>query len=491
MCYVNKNMSLSNLTINQVKHGLGNKDFSCVELASYYLKRIEDNQDLNAYITVTADKALKQAKEIDQKLKSGEILGPLEGVPISIKDIILTQGIKTTAGSKILADYIAPYDATVIKKLKEAGVIILGKANCDEFAMGASNETSAFGPVLNPWDKKRVPGGSSGGPAASVAADLCTFSLGTDTGGSVRQPASLCGITGLKPTYGRVSRYGLVAMTSSLDQAGPITHSAEEAAQILEVIAGADSYDATTVKKEVEPYSVKLKDSVKDLKIGVPKEYFMSGLEPDVEKKVKEAIKEFEKLGAKIKEVSLPLTEYSLAVYYIILPAEVSSNLARYDGIRYGVPSQIARTLEEYYQNSRADGFGAEVKRRIIIGTYVLSAGYQEAYYKQARKVQKLIQNEYQKAFKEVDALITPTAPTTAFKLGEKINDPLTMYLSDIYTVSANIAGLCGLSIPCGFDKANLPIGLQLMGAPFCESVILKLGYHYQQVTGWHSQHPG
>lgn len=484
-------MSLSYLTINQVKQGLRNKDFSCQELVSYYLKRIEANQELNAYITVTDKQALKQAKVVDQKIKSGEQLKLLEGVPGSIKDIILTQGIKTTAGSKILANYIAPYDATVVKKLKELGVIILGKNNCDEFAMGASNENSAFGPVLNPWDKSRVPGGSSGGSAVAVAADLCTFSVGTDTGGSIRQPAALAGVVGLKPTYGQVSRYGLIAMTSSLDQAGPFTRTVEEAAQIFKIITSYNSHDATTITQRAKDYSPNLKDSIKDLKLGVAKEYFMKGIDPDVKNKVKEAIKEFEQLGVQVKEVSLPLTEYSLAVYYIIMPAEVSSNLARYDGIRYGQSSQVAKTLEELYQNSRADGFGAEVKRRIMIGTYVLSAGYQEAYYKQARRVQRLIQSEYQKIFKEVDALVTPTTPTPAFRLGEKLTDPLTMYLSDIYTVAANIAGLCGLSIPCGFSKEGLPIGLQLLGGPFTESTILKLGYHYQQVTKWHEKHPG
>jgi len=480
-------MSLSYLTINQVKEGLKNKDFSCVELVNYYLKRIEKNRDLNAYITMTAKEALKQAKIVDKKLKAKEPLKKLEGVPIAIKDIILTKGIKTTAGSKILAEYLPAYEATVVSRLKEAGVIILGKTNCDEFAMGSSNENSAFGPVLNPWDKGRVPGGSSGGSAAAVAADLCVFSLGTDTGGSIRQPAALCGLTGLKPTYGRVSRFGLIAMTSSLDQAGPIAKTAEEAAQILEIIAGIDPHDATTAPAMVEDYSALINQPIKNLKLGVPKEYFLSGMALEVEKSVKSAVKEFEKLGVKVKEVSLPLTKFSLAVYYIILPAEVSSNLARYDGLRFGEADKTAKSLDEHYKKTRASGFGVEVKRRVMIGTYVLSAGFKEAYYQQ---VQQLIKKEYQEVFKKVDALITPTAPTTAFCLNEKFNNPLTMYLSDIYTVSANVAGLCGISLPAGFSEEQLPIGLQLLGAPFSEATILRLAYHYQQVTDWHTRHP-
>jgi len=479
-------MSLSNLTIGQIQQGLKTKNFSAVELVNYYLKRIEDQKDLNAFITVLSEKALMEAKKVDQKIQSNQTLKKLEGVPISIKDIILTKGIKTTGSSRILENYYAPYDATVVKLLKAEGAIILGKTNCDEFAMGASNENSAYGAVKNPWDKTRVPGGSSGGSAVSVAADMCSFSIGTDTGGSIRQPAAFCGVTGLKPTYGRVSRYGLMAMTSSLDQAGSFTKTAYDAALILEILSQTDNHDATQIKQDVEVYTEKINQPIKDLTLGVPQEYFAKGLDKEIGDKIQESIKEFKKLGVKIKKVSLPHTEYSLAVYYIILPAEVSSNLARYDGIRYGSSDKVAKNLDELYSLTRARGFGAEVKRRIMIGTFVLSAGYQEAYYKQALKIQKVIQNEYKNIFREVDALITPTAPTTAFKLGEKANDPLTMYLSDIYTVSANIAGLCGLSIPCGLTQDNLPVGLQLLGAPFKESTILKLAHHFQQVTDWH-----
>ena len=483
-------MSLEYLTIAQVKQGLRNKDFSCRELVSHYFKKIEDQSDLNSFISLATEEALAAAEEVDQKLGRGEELFNLEGVPISIKDIILTKGLKATAGSKILANYTAPYDATIAKRLKAEGAIILGKTNCDEFAMGSSNETSAFGPALNPWDKTKVPGGSSGGSAVAVAADQCTFSLGTDTAGSIRQPAALCGVVGLKPTYGRVSRYGLIAMTSSLDQAGPITRSVEDAALVLKAIAGRDANDVTSSAKAVDDYLVFLSQSVKGLKVGLPKEYFQAGASSEVSLAVKEAIAKLENLGVKFEEVSLPHTPYALAVYYITMPAEASSNLARYDGIRYGSRSEVARNLWETYVKSRSEGFGDEVKRRIMIGTYVLSAGYQDAYYLQARRVQNLIKQEYAQIFKRVDALITPTAPTTAFSVGEKFNDPLIMYLSDIYTVSANIAGLCGISVPAGLSKENLPIGLQILGAPFGEPTILKLAYHYQETTDWHKKHP-
>lgn len=483
-------MSLQYLTISQVKHGLENRHFSCMELVSYYLKRIAEQQDLNAFITVTADAALIQAKKVDEKIAKREELDELEGVPVAIKDLILTKGVKTTAASKILADYIAPYDATVVSRLKQAGAIILGKNNCDEFAMGSSNETSAFGPTLNPWDKRRVPGGSSGGSAAAVAADSCVFAIGTDTGGSIRQPAAFCGVVGLKPTYGRVSRYGLMAMTSSLDQAGPITRSVEDAAIVLRVLAGEDENDATTAKEEPADYLAGLNGDLKGLKIGLPEQYFKEGMSREVAAAVKLAAGQFKEAGAKIIEVSLPHTAYALAVYYIIMPAEVSSNLARYDGIRYGYHSAVAKNLAELYAKTRAEGFGPEAKRRIMIGSYVLSAGYKEAYYQQAKKVQNLIKKEYQEIFNQVDVLITPTAPTSAFKLGEKFSDPLTMYLSDIYTVSANIAGLCGLSVPAGFSAEGLPIGLQILGKAFDEATILRAAYNYQENTQWHKQHP-
>ena len=483
-------MSLEYLTISQIKKELADKQFSCLELVNYYLNRIDKQKDLNSFTTVTAEEATRQAKKVDEKINQGQDLDVLEGIPIAVKDIILTKGIKTTAGSKTLAEYIAPYDATVINKLKEAGAIILGKNNCDEFAMGSSNENSAFGPVKNPWDKTRVPGGSSGGSAAAVAADLCTLAVGTDTGGSIRQPASFCGITGLKPTYGRVSRYGLVAMTSSLDQAGPLTRCVEDSAIVLKILAGEDENDLTTSKLKVDDYLESLSQNIKGKKIGIPKEYFSAGMDPEIELNIKKATEKFKELGAEVKEVSIPHTVYSLAVYYILLPAEVSSNLARYDGIRYSHKTDVAKNLFEVYAKSRAEGFGAEVKRRIMIGTYVLSAGYQDAYYKQAKKVQAIIQKEYQEVFKQVDALLTPTTPTTAFKIGEKFNDPLTMYLSDIYTVSANIAGLCGVSVPSGTSKEKLPIGLQLLGAPFAESKILQLAYGFQEATQYHLNQP-
>lgn len=483
-------MSLSYLTITQIKQGLTSREFSCTELVKYYLKRIDDNKNLNAYITVATASALAQAQEVDRKIKNKEQPGALEGVPVAIKDIILTAGLKTTASSKALENYIAPYDAAIVKKLKAAGAVILGKTNCDEFAMGSSNETSAFGPVLNPWDKTRVPGGSSGGSAAAAAADLCCFSLGTDTGGSIRQPAAFCGVTGLKPTYGLVSRSGLVALTSSLDQAGPLTKTAEEAAEVLQIMAGPDAADATTYPEPPENYLEALKKDIKGLKVGLPKEYFTDGLSSEISKASKAAIKVLESLGAKFSEVSLPLTQFSLPVYYIVQPAEVSSNLARYDGIRYGHSSLGAKNLAEVYQQSREEGLGAEVKRRLMIGTYVLSSGYKEAYYQQARKVQKLIQRQYQEIFKEVDVLLTPTTPEPAFKLGAKAGDPLSMYLADIYTVAANIAGLCGLSIPAGFTKEQLPIGLQILGPAFGEAVILRLAHQYQQVTDHHLKHP-
>lgn len=483
-------MFFPHLTISQVKQGLKNKDFSCLELVKYYLNRIENLKDLNAYITVTDKSALTQAKAVDAKIASNDPLAPLEGAPMSIKDLIMTAGIKTTACSKILADYIAPYDATVVSRLKDNGAIILGKTNCDEFAMGSSNETSAFGPVLNPWDKTRVPGGSSGGSAAAVAADLGVFSIGTDTGGSIRQPAALCGTVGLKPTYGRVSRYGLIAMTSSLDQAGPLAKSVEDAALILEIIQGQDNYDSTVAARPKQEYLGKLNQNIRGLKVGLPKEYFMQGMSEEVEEAVRKAITCLESLGAKISEVSLPHTDYALAVYYIVMPAEVSSNLSRFDGIRYGRAAQVAKNLVETYSLSRAEGFGSEAKRRIMMGTYALSAGYKDAYYFQAKKVQAVIKKEYEEIFKEVDVLATPATPTPAFKLGEKFNDPLTMYLSDIYTVSANIAGLCGLTLPCGVTADNLPIGLQILGKPFDEETILKAGYNYQEATDWHLKHP-
>ena len=468
-------MSFSYLTIKQITDGLERKEFSCADIVEYYLNRIEANKDLNAFITLLPERALLEAKKVDQKIQSGQRLKKFEGVPISVKDIILTRGVKATGGSRILENYYAPYDASVVKFLKEEGVIILGKTNCDEFAMGASNENSAFGPVKNPWDKSRVPGGSSGGSAASVAADLCAFSVGTDTGGSIRQPAAFCGVTGLKPTYARVSRHGLMAMTSSLDQAGPFTRTAEEAAQILEVIARPDHYDATLSPQAAEPYSQRLNEPVKNLTIGLPKEYFGNGLDPEIESAIQAAVKEFKKLGVKIKKVSLPHTAYSLAVYYVILPAEVSSNLARYDGIRYG--------------NGR-DKFTPETMRRIMIGTYALSAGYYDAYYKKAQQARTLIIQDYEKVFSGCDMILSPVSPTPPTKLGELISDPVKNMLADIYTVTTNTAGIPALALPCGFTKTGLPVGMQLQGPMFSEELLLQTGYAYQQVTDHHVQKP-
>ncbi len=482
-------MSFFHLTISQVKAGLRSKDFSCRELVEYFLDKINQSGELNAFITVTAAEALAGAAEVDKKISAGSELLPLTGVPIGVKDLILVKGVKATAGSKMLANYIAPYDATAVFRLKEAGAIILGKNNCDEFAMGSSNETSAFGPVKNPWDLARVPGGSSGGSAAAVAADNCVLAIGTDTGGSIRQPAAFCGTVGLKPSYGRVSRYGLTAMTSSLDQAGPLTKSVEDAALILKIIAGEDGFDATAAALPVPDYLEFLSEDIKGLTVGLPKEYFDPDLDREIKEAMRQAIKQLEFLGAKITEVSLPHTVYALPAYYILMPAEVSSNLARFDGIRYGYSSALAGALPEVYQRSREEGFGSEVKRRIATGTYVLSSGYQEAYYQQAKKVQALIKKEYQEIFKQVDVLLTPTTPTPAFKLGEKITDPLTMYLADVYTVSANIAGLCGISVPCGFSAAGLPLGMQILAKAFNEATLLKVAYNYQEATGWHKRH--
>ena len=470
-------MNLNELNIQQAHVGLIKKDFTSVELTSACLAQIKKlNKKLNAFITVTGKEALEQASAVDKKISAGKKIGILEGVPVALKDNILVKDILATAGSKILENYVASYDATVVEKLKAAGAVILGKTNMDEFAMGASTETSYFGPTKNPHDTTRVPGGSSGGSAAAVAANMCIYALGSDTGGSVRQPASFCGVVGMKPTYGAVSRYGLMAMASSLDQIGPITKTAEDAEIIFDVIRGKDEMDSTTV--ELMSQKVRKSESrldIKKLKIGLPKEYFIGGIDSGVEKVIRTSIEKLEKAGAKIIEVSLPHAEYALAVYYLIVPAEVSANMARYDGIRYGFRTEKAKNLLEIYLKTRAEGLGDEVKRRIMLGTYTLSAGYYDAYYLQAQKMRTLIREDFLKVFKEVDCLVMPTAPTTAFKIGEKINDPLTMYLSDVFTVSANVAGLPAVSVPCGEVK-KLPVGLQIMGKWFDEKTILELG---------------
>lgn len=483
-------MDLHNLTIKKIQQGLATKDFSATELAQAILGCIDKKEkNINAYLEVMRENALKQAGEVDEKIKNNEKVGDLAGVPIAVKDNILVKDARCTSGSKILENYIAPYDATVVKKLKQEGAIIIGKTNCDEFAMGSSTENSAFGSTKNPCDLERVPGGSSGGSAAAVAADECIAALGSDTGGSIRQPASFCGIVGLKPTYGRVSRYGLMAYASSLDQIGPLAKNAEDAEIILKIIEGQDGMDATSMPHSHYLASDIDVEKIKDLRIGIPKEYFVEGINPRVEGLVREAISEYENLGAKIIEVSLPHMEYALSAYYIICTAEASANLARYDGMRYGFSKKGKDLLEEYIK-TRQEGFGDEVKRRIMLGTYVLSAGYYEAYYLTAQKVRTLIKKDFVKAFKKVDVLMAPTAPTAAFKIGEKINNPVSMYLSDIYTVSINLAGLPAISVPCDLtcqenktDETNkLPVGLQIIGNHFDDNKIIKIAQIYENI---------
>ena len=475
-------MKLENLTIEKAHKGLIKKEFSAVEMTNFYLKKIKkENKKFNSFLTLTEKLALKQARKVDEKISQRQKIGPLEGIPIAIKDNMLVKDYKTTAGSKILENYNAVYDATVIKKLKKAGAIILGKTNLDEFAMGSSTENSAFGVTKNPLDITRVPGGSSGGSAAAVTADQCVAALGSDTGGSIRQPASFCGVVGFKPSYGMVSRYGLIAMASSLDQIGSIAKNVKDTKLIFRIIQGQDKMDSTTVNSKIfnSQFSISNKFSMNQfskLRIGIPKEYFEKGISKDVKEKVEKAIKGLEKAGAKVRKVSLPYTKYALAVYYIIMPAEISANLARYDGIKYGYRSKTdqSRTglnLLTHYLKTRAQGFGDEVRRRIILGTYVLSAGYREAYYGKAQKVRALIRKDFEKVFKEVDLLLTPTTPTTAFKINEK-KDPLAMYLSDIYTVPSNLAGLPAISIPCG-ETDKMPVGLQIIGPQFQDEFLL------------------
>lgn len=481
-------MELENFTIKRVLKGLLKKEFSVLELTKLYLEKIKkEDKKIGAFLTLTEGLAISQAKKIDEMIFLKRNLPVLAGVPVAIKDNILVEGIKCTAGSKILENYIAPYDATVVKKLKKAGAIILGKTNLDEFAMGSSTENSAFFPTKNPHDLKRVPGGSSGGSAAAVSANFCVFALGSDTGGSIRQPASFCGIVGLKPTYGAVSRYGLIAFASSLDQIGPMTKTVEDAKIVFNVIKGRDEMDSTSVSPKPKAQNSKLQLKAQNLRIGVPKEYFIKGTDLDVEKTIKESIKKYQDLGAKIEEISLPHTEYALSCYYIIAPSEASANLARYDGIKYGFSkaqsSKLkAQSLLDVYLYSRGEGFGAEVRRRIMLGTYALSAGYYEAYYLRAQKVRTLIKKDFEEAFQKVDVIFTPTSPTLPFKLGEKISDPLKMYLSDIFTVSVNLAGLPAVSIPIRKVK-NLPVGLQIIGKPFEEEKILKVGKLYELAT--------
>ena len=475
-------MDIIRLTVHELEEKLASGELTSYDITKAYTDRIEEKEkDVQAFVTVLSDDALKQAKEIDKKRKAGEVQSSLAGIPIGIKDIICTKGVRTTCSSKMLENFIAPYDATVMEKINEKELINLGKLNMDEFAMGGSTEYSYFKKTRNPWNLNKVPGGSSGGSAAAVAADLLPWALGTDTGGSIRQPASLCGVVGLKPTYGLVSRYGVVAFASSLDQVGPITKDVTDCAMLLNIIAGYDPKDTTSVDNGDKDYVKALKNDVKGLKIGVPKQYFGEGINSEVKQKVEEAIERYKKLGAKVEECSLDIADYALATYYIIACAEASSNLGRFDGIRYGYRTSNYTNLKELYSNSRSEGFGAEVKRRIILGTYVLSSGYYDAYYKKAQQVRTLVMNEFKKLFEKYDVLLTPTSPTVAFDIGSKSNDPLEMYLADICTVSVNIAGLPGISIPCGVDKAGMPIGMQLIGKKFSEETLLNTAYTFEQ----------
>ncbi len=458
-------------------------------IAQAFLDAIRQRESkVQAFLHVDDAVVLEQARAIDWKRKNGEVLGRLAGVPIAIKDVLCIQGWPTTCGSKILKNFVPPYDAYVIARLKEADAVLIGKTNMDEFAMGSSTENSAFQITRNPWDLERIPGGSSGGSAAAVAACEAPFALGSDTGGSIRQPAGHCGVVGLKPTYGRVSRYGLVAFASSLDQVGPLAHDVSDCALLLEVIAGHDRHDSTSVDSAVPPYSKLLDQPVMPLTIGVPKEFFGEGLDAEVEKRIREALKVFQTLGAKIKEVSLPNSEYAIAVYYLVATAEASSNLARYDGMHFGHRTKEKADLIGTMMKSRGEGFGTEVERRIMLGTYALSSGYKDAYYLKALKVRRLIKDDFDKAFAECDVIIGPTSPTAAFKIGEKSDDPLAMYLSDIYTISANLAGIAGISVPCGFTQSGLPIGLQILAAPFEEEKLLRVARMFENATDWHSR---
>ena len=479
-----KDKSLAELSV-----GLQSGKFSSVELTRYYLDRIAKYGDeLNAFITVTEDLAMEMAKTADEKIAKGSATG-LTGIPMAHKDIFCTDGIRTSAGSKMLDNFIAPYNATVVEKLKSISMPILAKTNMDEFAMGSSNENSYYGPVKNPWDLDRVPGGSSGGSAAAVAAKLVPVATGTDTGGSIRQPASLTGITGIKPTYGRVSRFGMIAYASSLDQGGVFASSAADSALVLQEMSGFDDKDSTSVDLAVPDFSSTLNDSIKGLKIGLPKEYFEEGLNSDVAKVIEAAIEEYKKLGAEIVEISLPNTKLAIPAYYVIAPAEASTNLSRFDGVRYGYRCENPVDLTDMYMRTRGEGFGTEVKRRIMTGTYALSAGYYDAYYLKAQKLRRLISDDFKQAFEKVDVIMGPVAPETAFKIGEKSDDPISMYLSDIYTIALNLAGLPGMSVPAGFAN-NLPVGLQIIGNSFTEAKMLNVAHQYQQVTDWHIQTP-
>ncbi len=478
-------MDLNHLTVEFARSAIQERQVTATSLAEDFYKKIEvEDKKIHAWLTLSKERALAKAAEIDRLADKGDPLPPLAGVPMGIKDVLVTQGVRTTAGSKILGNFVPPYDCTAVKRLEDAGALVLGKMNCDEFAMGSSNENSAYGAVRNPRDLSRVPGGSSGGSAAAVAAGTAVATLGTDTGGSIRQPAALCGIVGLMPTYGRVSRYGLIAFASSLDRIGPLTKTVKDAAILMQHMAGRDPLDSTSADVPVPDYPAEIERPVKGLRIGVPKEYFGEGLDPEVRNAVQNAIEQMRTLGGEVKEISLPHTPYAIAVYYIIATAEASSNLARYDGVRYGYRATGAKSLSEMYRRTRDEAFGAEVKRRILLGTYVLSAGYYDAYYLKAQRVRTLLTRDFDEAFKSVDVIVTPTTPTPAFKLGEKVDDPLQMYLNDIYTVTGDLVGVPGISVPCGKSKSGLPIGVQVLGRHFDEGTILRLGHAYEHARG-------
>jgi len=484
-------VELTALTAAEIAEKVQNREVRALEVAEAFLARTHKlDPQVQAYNEVFDRLARLQAGSVDAKIEKGEKVGPLAGVPIAIKDNLMIRGEKCTCSSKILENYVATYDATVIQKLRDAGAVFIGHTNLDEFAMGSSTENSAFRTTKNPWALDRIPGGSSGGSAAAVAARMAPISLGSDTGGSIRQPAALCGILGLKPTYGRVSRFGLVAFASSLDQIGPFATNAKDTALVMDAIAGHDGYDSTSVDRPVPSTLAGLEKSMQGLRIGLPKEYFISGIDPEVDAAVRNAVKSLEAMGAIVKEISLPHTEACLAVYYVLAPSEASSNLSRFDGVRYGHRAKDATNLLALYEKSRGEGFGPEVKRRIMIGTYALSSGYYDAYYSKAQKVRTLIKRDFEKAFEQVDVIATPTTPAPAFKSGEKSADPLQMYLSDIFTISCNLAGIPGISIPCGFTNQKLPIGLQLLGKPFDEETLLSVAHHYEKAHDWNRQLP-
>ena len=484
-------MKLHELTIQQAHELLKKREISSQDLTRAILDRIDSvEESVAAYITVAREMALSQADRADTEISQGR-LSPLTGIPIAIKDLICTQGLRTTCGSKILENFIPPYDATVISKLKQMGAVIIGKLNMDEFAMGSTTENSGFKPTYNPWDVTRIPGGSSGGAAAAVAADMCIGALGSDTGGSIRQPASHCGVVGMKPTYGRVSRFGLVAYASSLDQIGPLTKNVTDCALLMSAIAGYDAADSTSVPQDVPDYTLFLEEGLKGLVVGIPKEYQSAeGLDPDVSDAIHRAVETLEELGAECVEVSLPRTDYVVAAYYVIATSEASSNLARYDGVKYGYRDKAQQRLIDMYESTRSKGFGPEVQRRIILGTYSLSAGYYDAYYGKASQIRTMIMEDFKRAFDACDVIVSPVAPTPALKIGAVADDPLTMYLSDIFTLSANLAGIPGISIPCGFSTENLPIGLQIMAKHFAEPALFKVAYNFEQATHYHKKKP-